>query len=311
MRKPLVLIKGGGDLASGAAHALAVRGIAVVVTELRKPTMVRRKVSFGNAVYEGDVEIEGVKGVLCPSAKEAFIAVHSGDVAVVVDPVCSGIQFLKPHVLLDARMAKRNTGTRAHDAPVVIALGPGFTAGVDCHAVIETLRGPGLGAVLYTGSAAPSTGRPAEVMGHAADRVLRAPCDGVFEGSLSIGDMVRAGVTVGRVRPASGPREEASKGLPADVRAEIAGVLRGVLADGVAVREGQKVGDVDPSGRRETCLVLSDKALRVGDGVLEAIRKLAPQVLENAWPAGGAAAKLQGRGIEPLRRRWPWAVGGS
>jgi xanthine dehydrogenase accessory factor len=309
MRKPLVLIKGGGDLASGAAHSLAVRGVAVVVTELRKPTMVRRAVSFGNAVYEGDVEIEGVKAVLCPSAKEARIATHSGDVAVVVDPVCSGIEFFKPQVLLDARMAKRSAGTTRHDAPVVIALGPGFTAGVNCHAVIETQRGPRMGEVLYDGSAEPNTGRPAEIMGHSADRVLRAPCGGTFESSLNIGDSVKAGVTVGRVRPTSGSGGTASGDPPADVRAEIPGVLRGLIADGVAVRSGQKVGDVDPTGKRESCFTLSDKALKVGDGVLEAIRKLAPQVLDGAWPAPGGAS-VQSGGIEFLRRRWPWAAGG-
>jgi xanthine dehydrogenase accessory factor len=308
MRKPLVLIKGGGDLASGAAHGLAVRGVAVVMAELRMPTMVRRKVSFGNAVYEGDVEIEGVRGVLCPSAKEAFIAVHSGGVAVVVDPVCSSIEFLKPQVLLDARMAKRNSGTRKHDAPAVVALGPGFTAGIDCHAVVETQRGPALGQVLYEGSAAPDTGRPAEVMGHSTDRVLRAPCEGRFEGSLRIGDTVKAGVTVGRVSPATGSSGARSGDLPADVRAAIPGVLRGLIADGVAVCEGQKVGDVDPTGRRESCFMLSDKALRVGDGVVEAIRKLAPRVLEDAWPRA-AGANVQGAGVGPLRRRWPWASG--
>ncbi len=308
MRKPLVLIKGGGDLASGAAHRLASRGVAVVMAELRRPTMVRRMVSFGNAVYEGHVEIEGVRAVLCPSAKEAFIAVHCGDVAVMVDPVCNGIKFLSPEVLLDARIAKRSKGTRKYDAPVVIALGPGFTAGVDCHAVIETQRGPGLGEALYAGSAAPDTGRPAEVMGHSEDRVIRAPRKGVFESSLNIGDKVTAGATVGRVVPASGSSGARGGDMPADVRATIPGVLRGLVADGVAVRGGQKIGDVDPTGNRENCFAISDKALAVGDGVLEAIRRLAPQVLEGAWPTSSRGARPQGGGIEFLKRRWPWTA---
>ncbi len=304
MRKPLVLIKGGGDLASGVAHGLVVRGMGVVMTERRRPTMVRRLVSFGNAVYEREVEVEGVKGVLCASAKEAFIAVHSGKVAVVVDPACSGLEFFRPAVLVDARLAKNSKGTRMHHAPVVIGVGPGFTAGKDCHAVVESLRGPDLGVVLLEGSAAPDTGRPAEVEGYREERVLRAPGAGIFESSLNIGDDVKAGVKIGEVRGGAQSKKSGEAGAPGQVTSRISGVLRGLIHDGVEVSANQKIGDVDPSGVRKNCFVISDRALIVGDGVLSAIRKLAPEVLENAWPTPRRAANVQGGGIEHLRRRW-------
>jgi len=311
--KPLVLIRGGGDLASGIAHGLAARGVGVVVTELAAPTMVRRRVSFGNAVYEGEVEIEGIKGVLCPCAKEAFVAVHAGHVAVLVDPACTSLPHLCPAVLVDARMAKRNLGTRKSDAPVVIGVGPGFFAGRDCHAVVESQRGAGLGKVIFSGAAAPNTGRPASVAGHTTDRVLRAPCEGVFEGVLEIGDEVKSGQVVGRLRPAAGnesvPGTPRGGGAATEVKSKISGVLRGLIADGAAVRAGQKLGDVDPTGERQRCFRISDKALTVGDGVIEALRRLAPEVLEKAWPAPIRQIMVQAGGIEYLRRRWPASSG--
>jgi len=298
MRRPVVLIKGGGDLASGVAHHAAKAGIGVIITERAEPTMVRRKVSFGNAVYEREVEVEGVKAWRRASVKEAFIAVHSGAVAVLVDPTCSSLEFVRPAVLVDAIMAKKNTGTKIHDAPLVIAVGPGFEAGRDCHAVVESLRGENMGNVLYSGSAALPTGKPAEINGHSVDRVLRAPAAGVFRGLMDIGESVEAGATVARVglRPNTaepesagaelGAREGAGssdEGLSIEVKARIAGVLRGLLADGLAVGENQKIGDIDPTGNRENCFRISDKAQAVGAGVMDAIRKLAPAIPDNAW----------------------------
>lgn len=300
MKKPLVLIKGGGDLASGVAHGLTALGVGVVITELPKPTMVRRRVCFGTAVFEGEVEVEGFKGVLCPSAKEAIIAAQAGMVAVLVDPTCSALGFVRPDALVDARVAKRNIDTRIYDSQVVIAIGPGFFAGRDCHAVVESRRGPGLGSVILEGAATPNTGRPAEVMGHSTARVLRAPIAGVFETSLDIGDAVKNGGKVGAVRPSHG-----DGGRPRDVLASIEGVLRGVVADGLSVKAGQKIGDIDPTGLREKCFSISDKALRVGDGVIEAIRRLSPSVIKNAWPVSKREVRVQAVGIEYLRRRWP------
>jgi xanthine dehydrogenase accessory factor len=322
MRKPVVLIKGGGDLASGVAYSLAQTGVGIVMTELAQPKMVRREVSFGNAVYKRDVVIEGVRGKLCASVKEAFIAVHSGRVAVLIDPTCSCLEFVRPAALVDAVMAKRNTGTRIYDAPVVIAVGPGFEAGRDCHAVVESLRGENMGKVLYSGRAAYPTGKPAEVKGYSTERVLRAPAAGVFRGRLKIGDAVEPGVEVARIetgtgagtrtvestgvraRSRTGPSGNAGKALesaPAggaaestgpgvesfnslsrEVVARISGVVRGLLADDVVVREGQKVGDIDPTGQRENCFRISDKARAVGEGALEAIRRLAPTLFDKA-----------------------------
>ena len=298
MRKPVVLIKGGGDLASGVAHRAATAGIGVIITERAEPSMVRRKVSFGNAVYERESEVQGVTAKLRASAKEAFIALHSGAVAVMVDPTCSSLEFIKPAVLVDAIMAKKNTGTRIYDAPLVIAVGPGFAAGRDCHAVVESLRGENMGKVLYGGSVAPPTGKPAEVNGYGVERVLRAPAAGVFRGLMDIGDSVEAGAPVARIdlRPpkidskdaglspgAHAGAESSDAGPSVEVKARIAGVLRGLLADGVTVSEDQKVGDIDPRGNRENCFKISDKAQAVGEGVMEAIRKLAPAVLNEAW----------------------------
>lgn len=293
MLKPVVLIKGGGDLASGVAHRLARKGVGVMMTEIAHPTMVRRKVSFGNVVYERQVDVEGVQAVLCPVVKQAFMAVHSGKVAVLVDPTCSSLEFIRPAVLVDVIMAKRNTGTRLYDAPVVIAVGPGFTAGADCHAVVESVRGEDMGRVLYSGSAAPPTGRPGEVGGFSTERVLRAPISGVFRGEVGIGDPAVVGARVAYVKKAAMPRkrkdgagERQESSLPlaeGDVIAQIAGVVRGLLADGLEVSKGQKVGDIDPTGQRERCFKISDKAHAVGRGVAEAIESLAPGVLGRAW----------------------------
>lgn len=301
MKKPLVLIKGGGDLASGVAHCLVAIGVGVVITELARPTMVRRRVSFGNAVYDREVEVEGVRGILCAAAKEAIIAAHAGDVGVLVDPTCSSREFLRPEVLVDARVAKRNIDTRIIDAPVVIAIGPGFVAGRDCHAVIESQRGPAMGGVIFEGAAEPNTGRPAKVKGYDKERVLRAPGPGVFRAALEIGDAVGAGDEVGAVESAGG-----STG----VKASIGGVLRGLIADGLEVVPGQKLGDIDPSGVRDNCFSVSDKALTVGDGVIEAIRRIAPGVLRAAWPVSRNEIRAQGGGIEFLRRRLPGGASG-
>lgn len=254
----LVVIKGGGDLATGVAHRLHRAGMQVVVTELAQPTVIRRAVAVASAVYEGQVEVEGMVARLVASDDEIRAALALGQVPVVIDPQGEVITRLRPTVVVDAIMAKRNTGTRITDAPIVIGLGPGFTAGVDVHAVIETNRGHNLGRVILSGSAEPNTGIPGPTMGYTIERVLRAPCEGLFKGERRIGDPVEAGEVVASVA-----------GQP--VVANISGVLRGLLADGVLVRAGMKVGDVDPRGVREHCFTISDKARAIGGGVLEAI----------------------------------------
>jgi xanthine dehydrogenase accessory factor len=255
----LVVVKGGGDLATGVAHRLHRVGMQVVVTELAQPTVIRRAVALASAVYEGQVEVEGLAARLAESDQEIRAALTEGQVPVIIDPRGEVIPRLHPPVVVDAIMAKRNTSATAiTDAPIVIGLGPGFTAGVDVHAVIETNRGHHLGRVILAGSAEPHTGVPGPTVGFTVERVLRAPCEGIFTGKRRIGDPVKAGEAVASVA-----------GEP--VVANISGVLRGLLADGLSVKAGAKVGDVDPRGVPEHCFTISDKARAIGGGVLEAV----------------------------------------
>jgi xanthine dehydrogenase accessory factor len=255
--KPLAVIKGAGDLASGVALRLYRAGFRVIMTEIAEPTPVRRTVAFAEAVYDGSATVEDAEAILVSGPEEALAAVDGGRLAVMVDPEASVVGALNPPLVVDAIIAKRNLGTRKDDAAAVVALGPGFTAGVDCHAVIETMRGHTLGRVLYEGRAIPNTGIPGEIGGKGAERVIRAPRAGVFQATHAIGDQVEAGEIVGHVEDEP-------------VRALIGGVLRGLLRSGTSVTPGFKTGDVDPRAAREHCFTASDKALAVAGGVLEA-----------------------------------------
>ena len=253
-----VLIRGAGDLASGIALRLHRSGMEVAMTDIAAPTAIRRTVAFSQAIVAGEWTVEDVTAVRCETAAEARCLMATGRIPVFVDPECRIRVELRPDALVDAILAKRNLGTTLQDAPLVIGVGPGFTAGVDCHAAVETMRGHTLGRVLYEGSPLPNTNIPGLIGGFAGERVLRAPADGVFTATRSIGDMVEAGDTVGTVA-----------GKP--MVCTIGGVLRGLLADGVVAFAGMKAGDVDPRGVREYCFTASDKALAIGGGVLEAI----------------------------------------
>lgn len=257
-RGPLVLVRGAGDLATGCAVRLSRSGFAVVMTELAEPTAVRRTVAFSEAAVAGTATVEGVVARRVDTAAAARRVVRAREVALLVDPDGRRAAGLAPDVLVDARMAKRNLGTRCRDAPIVIGLGPGFVAGQDVHAVIETNRGHALGAVILAGAAEPNTGVPGEIAGHGAERLLRAPATGRLRALREIGERVEVGDAVGEV-----------EGEP--VQARIGGVLRGFLRDGSAVRAGQKIGDVDPRAKREHCFTVSDKARAVAGGVLEAV----------------------------------------
>lgn len=254
----LTIIRGAGDIASGIALRLHRAGFAVVMTEIPRPTTIRRTVAFSDAVVHGEQTVEDVTARLSRTWEEARSLLSRGYIPVFVDPECACRSRLKPDSLVDAILAKRNLGTKITDAPVVVGVGPGFTAGADCHAVVETMRGHTLGRAYYKGSALPNTSIPGLIGGFAGERVLRAPADGVFEGVHRIGDLVKAGDIVGY-----------AAGQP--MKATISGVLRGLLADGVPVRQGMKAGDVDPRGRAEYCDLVSDKAFSVAGGVLEAI----------------------------------------
>lgn len=257
----LVEIRGAGDIATGIALRLHRAGCKIVMCDLATPTSIRRTVSFSEAIRLGECEVEGIKARLAHTVAEARNIVVAGDVAVMVDPEGATVSEFKPSVLVDAILAKKNLGTTMHMAPVVIGVGPGFTAGKDCHACVETKRGHYLGQVLYEGSPAPNTGVPGVIAGHSADRVLRAPADGIFEPVLHIGDVVRAGQTAAMVN-----------GVP--MPCTIDGVLRGLLQEGVEVTAGMKSGDIDPRCERAHCFTSSDKARAVGGGVLEAICEL-------------------------------------
>ena len=257
----LVVIRGGGDIATGIALRLHRSHMAVVICELPAPTSIRRTVCFSEAVRLGETTVEGV------TARRAVLSevpglLAGGIVPVLVDPEAACVGTLRPDAVVDAILAKRNLGTVIDMAPIVVAAGPGFTAGEDCHAVVETMRGHYLGRVIYSGSALPNTNVPGLIGGYAGERVLRAPADGIFQGARQIGDRVRSGETMGYVA-----------GVP--MACTIDGILRGLLADGVAVTKGMKSGDVDPRCEPAHCACASDKALAVGGGVLEALLHLA------------------------------------
>lgn len=253
-----ILLRGGGDLASGVALRLHRAGLTPLITEIEQPLAVRRLVSFAEAVYRGSIEIEGVRGRKAEGLEQAFEIRASGGIPVLVDPEAGLRHSLRAEVIIDARMIKRPPELGIETAPLVIGLGPGFTAGENCHAVIETNRGHLLGRVIWQGSAEPNTGIPEGVGKYRSERVLRSPADGVLEALAELGQKVEAGQPVAAV---SGQL----------VTAPFQGVLRGLLHPGLPVRQGLKIGDVDPRGVPEFAYLVSDKSLAIGGGVLEAI----------------------------------------
>jgi len=253
-----VLVRGGGDLASGVAWRLHQSGFRVVITEIAEPLAVRRKAAFCEAVYDGQSVVEGVKAVLVKELEQVDKAWDQGCIPVLVDPGAQSRRSIKPEVIVDAILAKKNLGTSAKDAPLVMALGPGFEVGKDAHFVVETNRGHNLGRLLTSGSAAPNTGVPGPVQGITSDRVLRAPASGPWRNVVDIGDMVKKGDLIGTVQGEA-------------LYAAIDGVLRGLIHPGVTVAEGLKIGDIDPRGKREFCFTISEKALAIAGGVLEGI----------------------------------------
>lgn len=258
MNKRLIVIRGGGDLATGVAVRLFRAGFPLVILEIPHPTVIRLPVSLARTVYEGKTWVEDVEAILIPSWEKAEEIIQEGKVPVLIDPEGSSLEKLSPTILVDAILAKRNLGTRINQAPLVVALGPGFTAGEDVDVVIETKRGHDLGRVIYQGQAAADTGIPGEVGGESIKRLLRAPAEGKITPLHQIGDLVETGELIAEV-----------EGVP--LRAEISGVLRGLIYPQSWVRKGMKVGDIDPRGVREYCFTVSDKARAIGGGVLEAI----------------------------------------
>jgi len=245
---PLAVVRGGGDLATGVIYRLWKIGFEVIVLEMNRPTVVRRTVAAAQAVFDGTHTVDGMTTSLIAGKR---------DVSLLVDPHAASVPDLKPDLLVDAIMAKKNIGTHKNMAARVVALGPGFSAPEDVHAVIETQRGHNLGRVIYHGEAEPNTGIPGEVGGETIRRVIRSPGNGNFHSELSIGDMVQAGQLIGRVEGGA-------------VYAEIGGVLRGLIHPLVTVTTGMKIADIDPRAARKNCFSISDKALAIAGGVLEA-----------------------------------------
>ncbi|MBE5784980.1 MAG: EF2563 family selenium-dependent molybdenum hydroxylase system protein [Clostridiales bacterium] len=254
----LILMRGAGDLATGTALRLYRSGFTVLMTELPAPAAVRRTVAFSEAMYTGHTTVEGITVRRCETEAETHAVLVEKRIALIADPEGNAIGAFRPDVVVDARIAKRNIDTHIGDAPLVVALGPGFTAGVDCHVVVETMRGHTLGRCIYKGSALPNTGIPGNVGGFTRERVLYAPAAGVFHPHRNIGDMVTAGDMLADV-----------DGVP--LYAAISGCLRGILPEGIRVSKGMKAGDIDARCAISHCFTVSDKALSIGGGVLEAI----------------------------------------
>ncbi|MFV9671599.1 MAG: selenium-dependent molybdenum cofactor biosynthesis protein YqeB [Acidimicrobiia bacterium] len=252
----LVVVRGGGDLGSGVIWRLRRVGFPVVVLELERPLTVRRTVAFSSAVDQGQITIDGIEGVRVASTDAAIEATGRGTVPVLVSPNIPSFP-VPMSILVDARLAKRTLDTTIDQAPFVVGLGPGFDAGVDCDAVVETMRGHRLGRVIWDGPAAPNTGVPGEIGGASGDRVLRAAVDGMLEWNTAFGDLVEAGQVLGAIDDTP-------------VLAKIAGTVRGLIQPG-PVMVGLKIGDVDPRFDPNAIRQISDKALSIGGAVLEAI----------------------------------------
>lgn len=258
-----ILVRGGGDLASGVVVRLHRAGWEVVVAELAQPLAVRRYVSFAQAIYDGEIRIEDVPARRVDQLIEVRKLLKQGIVPVIHDPGLTIREHFLPQVLVDGRMRKTPPETGLDVAMLVIGLGPGFTAGINCHAVVETNRGPFLGRVIWDGQAQPDTGIPEQVGEYQVERVLRAPAGGVLEPLMQIGDRVREGQAIARVA------EQV-------IFSPFNGVIRGLVQGGLVVRAGEKIGDVDPRDDPRLCWLVSDKALSVGGGVLEAILSWKP-----------------------------------
>ena len=251
----IAIVRGGGDLATGIIYRLWSVGFRVLCLEIQKPLVVRRTVSAASAVFEGSYVIDGMPVRLVNAPDEIFS--HDG-VSIIVDPEAISVGLVKPILLVDAIMAKRNIGTNIEMASLVIGIGPGFVANVDVHYAVETKRGHYLGRLISHGSAIPDTGIPGIEMGYSIERLLRAPSNGYIDHFKEIGDHVEVGDIIGRIG-----KEE--------IHATIPGMLRGFIHPSVYVKKGLKIGDIDPRDVKEHCYSITDKALAISGGVLEAV----------------------------------------
>ncbi len=270
MIDPSIVIKGAGEMASGIAHRLFTANFTrICMIETESPLCVRRTVSFCEAVFNGEMEVEGIKAKLVQDVAGLYRAWDRKQIGVVVDPVWKIIADIIPDVIVDAIMAKRNLGTVKDEAPLVIGVGPGFSAPRMVHVVVESNRGHNLGRAIYEGAAEAFTGMPGLTAGFSRERVLRSPHGGMVRHATSIGDKVGAGDTVLYVDATP-------------VRAAIDGIVRGLIRE-IRVREDEKVGDIEPRGDISYCHTISDKARAIGGGVLEAIMHHLNGPRERPW----------------------------
>jgi selenium-dependent molybdenum hydroxylase system protein, yqeB family len=295
----LIICRGAGDLATGIIHRLHRAGHRVIALETDYPAAIRRQVSFCEAVYDGSAAVEGVTARLVPALADAETdtetysgendtpAAHivsekwdssaieavleAGEVPLLIDQKGESIALLKPDVVVDAIIAKKNLGTTINMAPLVIGVGPGFTAGQDVHLVIESMRGHNLARIITDGMAQPNTGVPGNIAGFTSERVIHAPAAGYIHDVRKIGDIVQKGDEIARIYPDKESYDNAlSEYVP--VNATITGIIRGLIREGYYFREGFKIADIDPRESELTnCFTISDKARSIAGSVLEAV----------------------------------------
>ena len=257
----IIIVRGGGDLGTGVAYRLFKSGYKIVILDIEEPLTIRRNVSFSQAIYSGEIVVEGVHAVLAKNKDQIYQAIDYGFIPVYIDPKARIINKIKPFAVVDCIIAKKNLGTTKNLAPITIGVGPGFEAGVDVDLVIESNRGHNLGKVIHKGMAEANTGIPGDTLGFREERIVRAGASGFIKNFYDIGDMVEEGDILCEI---DGVR----------TLAQIPGILRGMIKDGIYVKEGLKIGDIDPRGIREYAFTISDKAMAIGGGVLEGIMHL-------------------------------------
>ena len=261
--KDLIVVRGGGDLATGTIYKLKKCGFPVLILEVAQPSAIRRNVAFCEAVYQGTQTVEDMTCHLASSLDQARAFLAEGKLTVLVDPEGASVSGLQPLAVVDAILAKKNLGTSRNLAPITVALGPGFTAGVDVDAVVETKRGHNLGRVLWEGRAAPNTGIPGLIGGYGKERVIHCPTAGILRNVKKITDTVTRGEVIALVETEDGT---------VSVEASLDGILRGLIRDGYPVCEGFKIADIDPRiDEYQNCFTISDKARCIAGGVLEAV----------------------------------------
>lgn len=265
MKKDIIVIRGGGDIATGTIHKLHRCGFKVFILEIENPSAIRRSVCFSEAVYENKIVVENVVCEKANNLDEAYNILDRNNIPVIIDPYGKYTEKLKPLVLVDAILAKKNLGTKKDMAPITIALGPGFCAGKDVDIVIETMRGHDLGRIIEEGYAIANTGIPGSVKGVSEDRVIYSPSSGIISNTREIGEIVKKGEVIAKI-------SNAENKTITEVKATIDGVLRGIIRDKSKIKERLKVADIDPRIEEvKNSYTISDKARTIAGGVLEAI----------------------------------------